>query len=82
MTAGAPRIAGDEERVALGLAVDRSVVPSSSSRLGLEGTIAQRAIEGILMRRLASYLALPIIVVDPEGDLVLLQSGGLPAPRW
>jgi len=46
--------------------------------LGLEGTIAQRAIEGILMRRLASDLALPIIVVDPEGDLVFFNQAASP----
>ncbi len=35
--------------------------------------MAQRAIEVILMRQLASYLAMPIVVVDPKGDLVFVN---------
>ncbi len=35
--------------------------------------MAQREIEVILMRRLASYLSLPILVVDPRGDLVFFN---------
>ena len=30
----------------------------------------QKAIEVILMRQLASYLAMPIFVVDPDGNLL------------
>jgi PAS domain-containing protein len=30
----------------------------------------QREIEVILMRQLASYLSMPILIVDPKGDLV------------
>jgi PAS domain-containing protein len=40
--------------------------------------MAQRAIEVILMRRLASYLAMPIIVVDPKGDLVFFNQAANP----
>jgi hypothetical protein len=36
----------------------------------------QQAIEMILTRQLASYLALPIFVVDPEGDTRALQRAG------
>lgn len=35
--------------------------------------MAQREIEVILMRRLASYLSLPILLVDPRGDLVFFN---------
>ena len=33
----------------------------------------QQEIEVILMRQLASYLAMPILVVDTEGDLVFFN---------
>jgi PAS domain-containing protein len=33
----------------------------------------QQEIEVILMRQLASYLAMPILVVDPKGDLVFFN---------
>lgn len=32
--------------------------------------MAQKAVEIILMRQLAGYLAMPIMVFDPEGDLL------------
>jgi len=32
--------------------------------------MAQKEIEMILMRQLASYLAMPIFIVDPQGNLV------------
>ncbi|MGH7359549.1 MAG: PAS domain-containing protein [Candidatus Rokuibacteriota bacterium] len=32
--------------------------------------MAQKAVEIILMRQLASYLAVPIFLVDPEGNLL------------
>jgi PAS domain-containing protein len=32
--------------------------------------MAQKAVELILMRQLASYLAVPIFLVDPEGNLL------------
>lgn len=40
--------------------------------------MAQKAIEVILMRQLASYLAMPIVVVDPEGDLVFFNESAQP----
>ena len=40
--------------------------------------MAQRAIEVILMRQLASYLAVPIVVVDPKGDLVFFNESAEP----
>ena len=40
--------------------------------------MAQRAVEVILMRRLASHLAIPIIVVDPKGDLVFFNQAAYP----
>jgi PAS domain-containing protein len=36
----------------------------------LEGFMPQQAIEVILMRQLASYLAMPIFLVDPAGNLL------------
>jgi PAS domain-containing protein len=39
--------------------------------------MAQKAIEVILMRQLASYLAVPIVVVDPQGDLVFFNESAL-----
>ena len=57
--------------------------------------VAQRAIEMILTRQLASYLAMPIFVVDPDGHLVYYnepaemilgcrfeETGELPAQEW
>lgn len=57
--------------------------------------MAQQEIELILMRQLAGYLAMPIFVVDPEGNLlfynepaeVLLgrrfdEIGEMPAAEW
>ena len=55
----------------------------------------QQAIEMILTRQLASYLALPIFVVDPEGILVFYnepaepilsrrfdETGAMPMSEW
>jgi PAS domain-containing protein len=36
----------------------------------LEGSMGQQAIEVILMRQLASYLAMPIFLVGPAGNLL------------
>ncbi|MFQ5664796.1 MAG: hypothetical protein ACE5I7_00030 [Candidatus Binatia bacterium] len=33
----------------------------------------QREIEVVLMRQLASYLAMPILIVDPRGDLLFFN---------
>jgi hypothetical protein len=57
--------------------------------------MAQQEIEVILTRHLASYLALPIIIVDPAGTLVFYnepaerilgqrfnETGPLPADEW
>lgn len=35
--------------------------------------MAQREIEVVLMRQLASYLTMPILVLDPKGDLVFFN---------
>jgi PAS domain-containing protein len=40
--------------------------------------MGQQAIEVILMRRLASYLAVPIVVVDPKGDLLFFNDSAEP----
>ena len=32
--------------------------------------MAQREIEGILARHLSDYLALPVFMADPEGNLI------------
>ena len=32
--------------------------------------VAQKPLEIILMRQLASYLAMPIFLVDPRGDML------------
>jgi PAS domain-containing protein len=40
--------------------------------------MAQKAVELILMRQLASYLAMPIFLVDPEGNLLFYNE---PAER-
>jgi len=55
----------------------------------------QREVEIILMRQLASYLAMPIFIVDPEGNLLFYnepaeallgcrfeETGELPAAHW
>lgn len=57
--------------------------------------MTQKAVEMILMRQLASYLATPIFVVDPEGTLVYYneaaeavlgkrfeETGEMPAAEW
>ena len=57
--------------------------------------MAQRAIEVILMRQLASYLAMPIFVVDPNGNLLFYnepaeplvgrqfdEAGEMPLEEW
>jgi PAS domain-containing protein len=57
--------------------------------------MAQKAVELILMRQLASYLAVPIFLVDPEGDLLFYnepaerllgrrydESGEMPREEW
>lgn len=61
----------------------------------MQGAPPQKAVEIILTRQLASYLAMPIFLVDPEGNLlfynepaeVLLgfryeESGELTAGQW
>lgn len=57
--------------------------------------MTQHAIEVILMRQLASYLAMPILLVDPEGTLLFYnkpaegllgqrygETGELPLATW
>jgi hypothetical protein len=41
--------------------------------------MAQKAVELILMRQLASYLAVPIFLVDPEGNRLLDEARGTAA---
>jgi PAS domain-containing protein len=61
----------------------------------LEGFMPQQAIEVILMRQLASYLAMPIFLVDPAGNLLFYnepaeallghryeETGGVPFAEW
>ena len=38
----------------------------------------QREIEVVLMRQLASYLTMPILVVDPQGDLIFFNEAAEP----
>ena len=40
--------------------------------------MGQQAVEVILMRQLASYLAMPIVVVDPKGDLIFFNESAQP----
>jgi PAS domain-containing protein len=60
-----------------------------------EGGMPQQAIEVILMRQLASYLAMPIFLVDPAGDLLFYnepaeallghryeETGEMPLVEW
>lgn len=57
--------------------------------------MSQREIEVILTRQLASYLAMPMFIVDPEGTLIFYneaaesilgrrfeESGEMPASEW
>ncbi len=57
--------------------------------------MSQKEIEIILTRQLASYLALPIFIVDPEGNLIFYneraelilgqqfeETGEMPAETW
>lgn len=57
--------------------------------------MAQKAVELILMRQLASYLAVPIFLVDPEGNLLYYndpaehllgrrydETGEMPLEEW
>lgn len=57
--------------------------------------MAQKEIEVILMRQLASYLAMPIFVVDPDGNLLFYnepaeallgrqfdEAGEMPLEEW
>ena len=57
--------------------------------------MAQKEIEMILMRQLSSYLAMPIFIVDPQGNLVFYnepaetilgrrfdETGEMPAEEW
>lgn len=57
--------------------------------------MTQKQIEIILMRQLASYLALPIFIVDPEGNLIFYnepaeallgrtfdEAGEMPMTEW
>jgi PAS domain-containing protein len=59
------------------------------------GGMPQQAIEVILMRQLASYLAMPIFLVDPAGDLLFYnepaeallghryeETGEMPLVEW
>jgi hypothetical protein len=59
------------------------------------GTVAQKPIELILMRQLASYLAMPVFLVDAAGTLVFYnepaerilgrrfdETGEMPAEEW
>jgi PAS domain-containing protein len=61
----------------------------------VEGSMPQQAIEMILMRQLASYLAMPIFLVDPAGNLLFYnepaeallghryeETGGMPLAEW
>lgn len=58
-------------------------------------TGAQHEVEVILMKQVASYLATPVLVVDPTGDLVYFnepaekllgrryeETGAMPASEW
>ena len=45
-------------------------LPSAVGRAKGNVAMAQKAVEIILMRQLASYLAVPIFLVDPEGNLL------------
>jgi PAS domain-containing protein len=60
-----------------------------------EGLMAQRDIEMILIRQLASCLAMPIFIVDPVGNLIFYnesaehilgrrfdETGEMPATEW
>jgi PAS domain-containing protein len=57
--------------------------------------VAQKAVELILMRQLASYLAVPIFLVDPDGNLLYYnepaerllgrrydETGEMPVTEW
>ena len=57
--------------------------------------MAQKAVELILMRQLASYLAVPIFLVDPDGNLLYYnepaerllgrrydETGEMPVAEW
>ncbi len=44
--------------------------------------MGQKAVEVILMRQLASYLAVPIVVVDPKGDLVFFNESAQLLVGW
>lgn len=57
--------------------------------------MSQQEIETILARHLAEYLAMPIFIVNPAGDLIFYnepaemvlgtrfsETGGLPASQW
>jgi PAS domain-containing protein len=57
--------------------------------------MSQRAVEIILMRQLASYLAMPILLFDPEGNLLFYnepaetilgrrfdETGEIPLKEW
>ena len=57
--------------------------------------MSQQAIEVILARQLADYLALPVFLVDPEGNLIFYnepaekilghryeETGPMPAQQW
>src|SRR5262245_3492359 len=57
--------------------------------------MAQKAVELILMRQLASYLAMPIFLVDPQGNLLYYnepaerllgrrydETGEMPLAEW
>jgi PAS domain-containing protein len=61
----------------------------------LEASMPQQAIEVILMRQLASYLAMPIFLVDPVGNLLFYnepaeallghryeETGEIPLAEW
>ena len=64
--------------------------------LGIDGAdMSQRAVEIILMRQLASYLAMPILLFDPEGNLLFYnepaetilgrrfdETGEIPLKEW
>jgi len=58
-------------------------------------TVAQKPVEIILMRQLASYLAMPIFLVDPRGDMLFYneraeailgsryeETGEMPLEEW
>src|SRR5206468_1146467 len=71
----AGRAMGLEPAAAVALAggspPDRGHVPQAGTRPSARGAaVSQQEIEVILTRQLATYLAVPVFIVDPEGTLL------------